>query len=107
MITNKVSTEIAGMEPGKVFFPSDLAKVGTKTSHVLKVLERATKAGIILRLAQGIYYYPKTDDKDGDESQHHHCHHRLLEEGFHAEPRHPAELRHLARHQEIHHQLAL
>ena len=44
MITNKVSTEIAGMEPGKVFFPSDLAKVGTKTSHVLKVLERATLA---------------------------------------------------------------
>ena len=65
MMTNKVSTEIAGMEPGQVFFPSDLAKVGTKTSHVLKVLERATKAGIILRLAQGIYYYPKTDDKYG------------------------------------------
>ena len=53
------------MEPGQVFFPSDLAKVGTKTSHVLKVLERATKAGIIQRLAQGIYYYPKTDEKYG------------------------------------------
>ena len=65
MMTNKVSTEIAGMVPGQVFFPSDLAKVGTKTSHVLKVLERATKAGTILRLAQGIYYYPKVDDKYG------------------------------------------
>ncbi len=62
---NKISTEIAGMTPGMVFFPSDLAKVGTKTSHVLKVLERETKAGTILRLAQGVYYYPKADDKYG------------------------------------------
>ena len=65
MMMNKVSTEIAGMTPGMVFFPSDLAKVGTKTSHVLKVLERETKAGTILRLAQGVYYYPKADDKYG------------------------------------------
>ena len=65
MMMNKVSTEISEMTPGKVFFPSDLAKVGTKSSHVLKVLERETKAGNILRLAQGIYYYPKKDDKYG------------------------------------------
>ena len=65
MMMNKVSTEIARMTPGIVFFPSDLAKVGTKTSHVLKVLERETKAGTILRLAQGVYYYPKADDKYG------------------------------------------
>lgn len=65
MMTNKVSSEIAGMMPGMVFFPSDLAKVGTKSSHVLKVLERATRAGTILRLAHGIYYYPKTDEKYG------------------------------------------
>ena len=65
MMTNKVSAEIAGMIPGKVFFPSDLAKVGTKSTYVLKVLERETKAGTIIRLAQGVYYYPKTDDKYG------------------------------------------
>jgi len=65
MMMNKISTEIARMTPGMVFFPSDLAKVGTKTSHVLKVLERETKAGTILRLAQGVYYYPKADDKYG------------------------------------------
>jgi len=65
MMMNKVSTEIAGMTPGMVFFPSDLAKVGTKSSQVLKVLERETKAGTILRLAQGVYYYPKADDKYG------------------------------------------
>lgn len=64
-MTNKVSAEIAGMTPGTVFFPSDLAKVGTKSTHVLKVLERETKAGTIIRLAQGVYYYPKTDDKYG------------------------------------------
>ena len=62
---NKISTEIARMTPGMVFFPSDLAKVGTKSSQVLKVLERETKAGTILRLAQGVYYYPKADDKYG------------------------------------------
>ncbi len=65
MMTNKVSTEIARMTPGKVFFPSDLAKVGTKSAYVLKVLEREVKAGTILRLAQGVYYYPKKDDKYG------------------------------------------
>ena len=65
MMTNKVSAEIAGMTPGKVFFPSDLAKVGTKSTYVLKVLERETKAGTIIRLALGVYYYPKTDDKYG------------------------------------------
>lgn len=65
MMTNKISSEIAGMVPGKVFFPSDLAKVGMKSSNILKILERATNAGTILRLAQGIYYYPKTDDKYG------------------------------------------
>lgn len=65
MMTNKVSLEIAEMVPGKVFFPSDFAKVGIKSSTILKVLERATNAGTILRLAQGIYYYPKIDDKYG------------------------------------------
>ena len=65
MMTNKISSEIAGMTPGQVFFPSDLAKIGTKSSYVLKVLERATKAGTIVRLAQGVYYYPKADDKYG------------------------------------------
>ena len=65
MMTNKVSAEIAGMKPGMVFFPSDLAKVGTKSTYILKVLERETKAGTIIRLAQGVYYYPKTDDKYG------------------------------------------
>lgn len=39
--------------------------MGTKSSHVLKVLEREARAGNILRLAQGVYYYPKTDDKYG------------------------------------------
>ena len=45
MMTNKVSAEIAEMTPGMVFFPSDMAKVGTKSTYILKVLERETKAG--------------------------------------------------------------
>jgi hypothetical protein len=65
MMTNIISREIAEMEPGRVFFPSDLAYVGTKSTYVLKVLERENKTGTIHRLAQGIYYYPKVDDKYG------------------------------------------
>lgn len=53
------------MEPGTVFFPSDLASTGSKSSNILKVLERETKAGTIVRLAQGIYYLPKIDTKYG------------------------------------------
>jgi len=62
---NKIETEIGKMEPGTVFFPSDLACTGAKSSNILKVLERETKAGTIVRLAQGIYYLPKVDTKYG------------------------------------------
>ena len=62
---NSISMEIGKMEPGTVFFPSDLASLGSKTSNILKVLERMTKAGTIMRLAQGVYFIPVIDTKYG------------------------------------------
>ena len=49
---------------GTVFFPSDFSKVGEK-SAVLKALERMTSDGTIVRVARGIYCYPKIDKELG------------------------------------------
>ncbi|MDR0977080.1 MAG: DUF6088 family protein [Prevotellaceae bacterium] len=47
-----------------MFFSSDFASYGGAKS-VLKALERLTKAKVLLRLSQGIYYYPKMDKELG------------------------------------------
>ena len=49
---------------GNVFFPSDFAGYGEAKS-VAKALERMVKAGQLLRIAHGIYYYPKIDKELG------------------------------------------
>lgn len=49
---------------GKMYFPSDFAMLGESKS-VAKALERMVKSGQLLRLAQGIYYYPKIDNALG------------------------------------------
>jgi hypothetical protein len=45
---------------GKVYFVSDFAQYGESKS-VQKALERLVKTETLLRLARGIYYYPKID----------------------------------------------
>lgn len=45
---------------GSVFFVSDFISYGTRSS-VNKALERMTAEGVILRVARGIYCYPKID----------------------------------------------
>ncbi len=47
-----------------MFFPSDFSKAGEK-SAVLKALERMTADGTIIRVARGIYCYPKIDKELG------------------------------------------
>ena len=47
-----------------MFFPSDFSKVGER-SAVLKALERMTNVGTIIRVARGIYCYPKIDKELG------------------------------------------
>ena len=49
---------------GTVFFPSEFSRAGER-SAVLKALERMTAEGIIIRVARGIYCYPKVDKELG------------------------------------------
>ena len=49
---------------GTVFFPSEFSRAGER-SAVLKALERMTVEGIIIRVARGIYCYPKVDNELG------------------------------------------
>jgi hypothetical protein len=63
-IDNKVLEKIKKCGRGRMFFSSDFASYGGAKS-VLKALERLTKAKVLLRLSQGIYYYPKMDKELG------------------------------------------
>jgi len=63
-IENTIINSIRKCGMGTVFFPSDFSKVGEK-SAVLKALERMTSDGTIVRVARGIYCYPKIDKELG------------------------------------------
>ena len=63
-VYNEIKKNIESSEPGTLFFPSDFAETGSSDA-VRAALTRLCRAGIILRAAQGIYYYPKTDTKWG------------------------------------------
>jgi hypothetical protein len=58
-IENKVKLAITNHKRGKIFFPITFAKVGSSTA-IRQALIRLEKDGFILRLAHGIYLYPKT-----------------------------------------------
>lgn len=59
-IESKIIQSVAKRGRGTVFFPSDFAHIGSK-SAILKALERLSAEGVVLRVARGIYCYPKTD----------------------------------------------
>jgi hypothetical protein len=63
-IDNKILDKVKKRGRGKVLFPSDFASYGESKS-VLKALERLAKNQVLLRLARGIYYYPKMDKQLG------------------------------------------
>ena len=63
-IENTILNSVRKRGRGTVFFPSDFSKIGEK-SAVLKALERMTAAGTIIRVARGIYCYPKIDKELG------------------------------------------
>jgi hypothetical protein len=63
-IDNKIRVKAKKCGRGNVFFSSDFAAYG-KTESVRKALERLVNSQTLLRLARGIYYYPKTDKKLG------------------------------------------
>lgn len=49
---------------GKIIFPNDFSATGTDVA-VRHALSRLCKSGLILRLAEGIYLYPKIDKELG------------------------------------------
>lgn len=59
-IESKIIQLVAKRGRGTVFFPSDFAHIGSK-SAILKALERLSAEGVVLRVARGIYCYPKID----------------------------------------------
>ncbi len=63
-IENTILNSIKKRGRGTVFFSSDYSKVGEK-SAVLKALERMAAGGAIVRVARGIYCYPKIDKELG------------------------------------------
>jgi hypothetical protein len=63
-IENIILASVRKRGRGTVFFPSEFSRAGER-SAVLKALERMTVEGIIIRVARGIYCYPKVDKELG------------------------------------------
>jgi len=63
-IDDKILAKIKKCGRGKVYFASDFVLYG-EAKAVQKVLERLVKSDMLLRLARGIYYYPKIDKELG------------------------------------------
>lgn len=63
-IDDKIILSIKKCGRGKVYFTSDFVRYGESKS-ANKALERLVKSNEIIRIARGIYYYPKIDKKLG------------------------------------------
>lgn len=61
---NEIKNRIESSRRGKLFFPDDFSPFVPPDS-VRAALVRLCRAGIIIRVAQGIYCYPKMDTKWG------------------------------------------
>lgn len=57
-VENRVRKAITNYKTGKIFFPSDFSKFGTSTA-IRQALNRLENDTFLLRLAHGIYLYPK------------------------------------------------
>ena len=63
-IDDKILANVKKRGRGTIFFAQDMLQYGQRLS-VLKALERMAAAGTILRVARGIYCYPKIDKQLG------------------------------------------
>jgi len=63
-IDDKILSNIKKRGRGTIFFANGMVQYGQRQS-VLKALERMAAAGTILRVARGIYCYPKIDKELG------------------------------------------
>ncbi|TRW25966.1 hypothetical protein FMM05_07020 [Flavobacterium zepuense] len=59
-IHNQIENKIKMLQKGKIIFISDFIEYGT-AENVKKVLLRLEKQKLLIRLAHGIYLYPKID----------------------------------------------
>ncbi len=59
-----ISKEIQKTAQGTIFFPEDFARLGS-SDGVRKALQRLEHKGILKRVAQGIYVYPKVNNHIG------------------------------------------
>lgn len=60
MSINQIENKIKNFKRGKIFFLDDFAGLGTSES-IKKSLQRLTNSGLLVRLANGIYWYPKKE----------------------------------------------
>lgn len=64
-VESQIDRAILDHKRGKIFFPSSFAKIGSSTA-IRKALDRIEKRGKIIRLAQGVYLYPKQSELLGN-----------------------------------------
>lgn len=57
-VVTKIENSIKKQRRGKLFFASDFSSLGNSEA-VFKALQRIQKTGLLIRVAHGIYYYPK------------------------------------------------
>lgn len=63
-VYNEIKRRIESAKRGTLFFPDEFASLGSSDA-VRSALVRLCRANILIRVAQGIYYYPKIDTKWG------------------------------------------
>lgn len=63
-IDDKIIANVSKRGRGTVIFPNEFSAVGNAKA-VAKALERLVNDGTLIRLARGIYYYPKVDKELG------------------------------------------
>lgn len=63
-IEDQIHKKINDNKHGKIFFPANFSKIGS-IDAIHQTLGRLEEKGIILRLAYGIYLYPKIDKELG------------------------------------------
>jgi len=59
-IVTQIESKIKNFKRGKIFFLDDFAGLGTPDT-IKKSLQRLTNSGLLVRLANGIYWYPKKE----------------------------------------------
>jgi len=57
---NQIENKIKNFKRGKIFFLDDFADLGTPET-IKKSLQRLTNSGLVVRLANGIYWFPKKE----------------------------------------------